>query len=143
MDVEKLRSTSTPLFEPYLPSFPINLLPSHISSGTTTSTPEATRKNGARPLPRNPAQLYHPPPPPEGKDYGTSTPALQVATLSIEGMSCAACVAVIENGISKHVSGIKSTKISLIMEAGVFEFDPTMTSEAELIDTIESFGFEV
>lgn len=70
-------------------------------------------------------------------------PASATATsiISIEGMTCGACVASIEEGI-ESIDGVLKASVSLVTERGSIEYDTTKTSPEEIIERVESCGFE-
>lgn len=60
--------------------------------------------------------------------------------LSITGMTCANCSGRIERVVGKK-PGIYRAHVNLASKKGMFEYNPTVTSEAEIIQTIEKTGF--
>lgn len=68
-------------------------------------------------------------------------PLLSVITIHIEGMTCTSCVQSIEGMISQK-KGVMSAQVSLTDHSGVFEYDPVLTTPAELREAIEDMGFD-
>ncbi|EDV18697.1 uncharacterized protein TRIADDRAFT_34800, partial [Trichoplax adhaerens] len=62
--------------------------------------------------------------------------------LYIEGMSCASCVAKIENQVNK-LDGVHSTAVTLLSKKGVVEFDETKITNVEIAKQVEKLGFDV
>ncbi|GAA5889021.1 hypothetical protein JCM5296_002776 [Sporobolomyces johnsonii] len=67
--------------------------------------------------------------------------AIETAQLKVEGMTCGACVASIENGL-KDQAGITSIKVALLAERAVVEYDPTLWTPEKIAEEIEDMGFE-
>ena len=63
-------------------------------------------------------------------------------SLSISGMSCAACAARIEKGLSK-IEGVKQANVNLAVEKATVEFDDQVASDEQLRATIRKLGYEV
>ncbi|GAA5989215.1 hypothetical protein JCM10908_001211 [Rhodotorula pacifica] len=63
------------------------------------------------------------------------------STLSVQGMTCGACVASIENGLSSQ-KGIASVKVALLAEKAVIDYDPQVWTPEKLAEEIEDMGFE-
>ncbi|GAA5914568.1 hypothetical protein JCM8208_001206 [Rhodotorula glutinis] len=68
-------------------------------------------------------------------------PTVQTVQLKVEGMTCGACVASIENGL-KSQDGIASIKVALLAERAVVEYDPALWTPEKLAEEIEDMGFE-
>lgn len=62
------------------------------------------------------------------------------AELRIQGMSCAACAARIENRLSK-VEGVHLAQVNLLTEQAALEYDPELTDVNTLVEHIERLGF--
>jgi len=62
--------------------------------------------------------------------------------IGVTGMTCAACSATIERSLNKR-EGVNSAVVSLATNEAVVTFDPTLISESELVDAIESVGYDV
>jgi len=63
-------------------------------------------------------------------------------TFKITGMSCANCAIRIEHTLGKK-QGVRSARVNLAMENAVVEYDKTLLSPGDLINTIESLGYGV
>ncbi|MFX1512628.1 MAG: heavy metal translocating P-type ATPase [Promethearchaeota archaeon] len=61
--------------------------------------------------------------------------------LSISNMTCASCVATIENAVGE-IQGVKSVAVNLTTEKAHVSFDPEATSADEIISTIERVGYD-
>jgi len=61
--------------------------------------------------------------------------------LKISGMSCAACSAKIERKLNK-VEGVVNATVNLATERAKIEFDFSKVKSADLINTVESLGYE-
>jgi Cu+-exporting ATPase len=75
-------------------------------------------------------------------------PGVQLAVFNVKGMSCAACVASIENNL-KSRPGIVSVTVSLLAERAEVRYDKTVVNEQGrpldescIIDYIETLGFD-
>ncbi len=62
-------------------------------------------------------------------------------TIPISGMHCASCAQTIE-GALKKAPGIKEASVNLATEKAYVTYDPNVTSENEVIATINSTGYE-
>ncbi|MGQ9694455.1 MAG: heavy metal translocating P-type ATPase [Thermodesulfobacteriota bacterium] len=62
--------------------------------------------------------------------------------LPIRGMTCASCVARIENGLSK-LNGIIEAKVNLATEKASIIFNPTQVHLLDLVNSINALGYEV
>ncbi|ANB15279.1 Cu(2+)-transporting P-type ATPase CCC2 [Sugiyamaella lignohabitans] len=62
-------------------------------------------------------------------------------TLSIEGMTCGACVASITSSL-EGMNGIESASVSLITERAVVIFDKLVTDDKSIKEKIEDCGFD-
>jgi len=60
--------------------------------------------------------------------------------LSVVGMTCASCVAVIEKTLAK-VPGVHAATVNLATEAATIEFDPIAVGPDELIEAIKKAGY--
>ncbi|GJJ71576.1 P-type Cu+ transporter [Entomortierella parvispora] len=63
------------------------------------------------------------------------------AQLSIQGMTCASCVASIERAM-QGTPGLVSIKVALLAERATVEYIPSLTSPKDLADLIDDIGFE-
>jgi P-type Cu+ transporter len=59
----------------------------------------------------------------------------------ITGMTCAACVNSVE-GILTKLPGVKRAVIALTTSQGEVEYDPTVISKDEIVNSIEDAGFD-
>lgn len=66
---------------------------------------------------------------------------LHRAELGIQGMTCAACVARVERGLSK-VPGVEQANVNLATEKASVVFDPTATTLEDLIGKVRALGYE-
>jgi len=62
--------------------------------------------------------------------------------IGVSGMTCAACSATIERSLNKR-EGVNIAVVSLATNEAVVTFDPTLINESELVDAIESVGYDV
>lgn len=62
------------------------------------------------------------------------------ATLSIEGMSCAACSARIERKLS-GMDGVLEAKVNLATERATVQYDPKKVRLSDLVSAVESLGY--
>ncbi len=62
-------------------------------------------------------------------------------SLTINGMSCAACAAKIEKKLNK-LEGVKTAAVNLAAEKAVVEFESSKIKAFELIKTIETLGYK-
>ena len=63
-------------------------------------------------------------------------------SFSITGMSCAACAARIEKGLSK-LEGVKQANVNFAVEKATVEFDDTQTDSVKIIETVKKLGYDV
>ncbi len=61
-------------------------------------------------------------------------------TLSIRGMTCAACAAIIEKALSR-VEGVEKASVNLAAETAVVAFDPTLLGADEIVGIIRDTGY--
>jgi len=61
-------------------------------------------------------------------------------TIAIEGMSCASCVARVENGL-RDCSGVDSVAVNFATEQALVEFTPSQITLHDLANTITSLGY--
>lgn len=62
-------------------------------------------------------------------------------TLSISGMTCAACSSRVERGLTQ-AAGVLAASVNLATEKATVEFDPGSTSIAALISRVRELGYE-
>ncbi len=63
-------------------------------------------------------------------------------SIPIEGMTCASCVARVENSISK-IEGIKNVSVNLATEKATFEIDKTQTNLNQVRESVEDAGYRI
>ncbi|MFC4354859.1 heavy metal translocating P-type ATPase [Chryseomicrobium palamuruense] len=66
--------------------------------------------------------------------------AYETANLAVEGMTCAACSARIEKGLTK-MDGVSQATVNLAMETAQIKYNPSAISAQELIEKIEKLGY--
>ncbi|KAF9586440.1 hypothetical protein BGW38_005049 [Lunasporangiospora selenospora] len=71
----------------------------------------------------------------------SSSSLTKTAQISIKGMTCASCVASIENSL-KDVPGLVSIKVALLAERATVEFDETLLSASDIAARIDDIGFD-
>ncbi|CAN5496982.1 heavy metal translocating P-type ATPase [soil metagenome] len=69
-------------------------------------------------------------------------PLAGVATLPIEGMTCASCVRRVEKALAA-VPGVSSANVNLATENASVEFDPTVVTLIQLDEAVERAGYHV
>ena len=67
---------------------------------------------------------------------------IQKEALKIAGMSCAACAARIEKGLSK-LEGVRSANVNFAMERAAVEFDNALVDKGKLEGVVEKLGYTV
>ncbi|KAF9098509.1 hypothetical protein BGX23_006108 [Mortierella sp. AD031] len=70
-----------------------------------------------------------------------SSHSVRTAQLSVQGMTCASCVASIERSL-KHAPGLVSIKVALLAERATIEYIEGQTTPRAIADQIEEIGFE-
>ncbi|KAF9172737.1 hypothetical protein BGX21_005804 [Mortierella sp. AD011] len=70
-----------------------------------------------------------------------SNQSIKTAQLSIQGMTCASCVASIERSL-KGEPGLISIKVALLAERATIEYIEGQTTPREIADKIDEIGFE-
>eukprot|EP00124_Ichthyophonus_hoferi_P004977 Ihof_evm1s629 gene=Ihof_evmTU1s629 len=71
-----------------------------------------------------------------------TTAPQSIATYQVGGMTCASCVANIEDGLS-DIKGINSISVNLVTEKAIVKFIPSATLTIESIrETIENMGYD-
>ncbi len=74
----------------------------------------------------------------------TPVPAPAPATtieIPVGGMTCAACQAGIQRALKKS-PGVRDASVSLMLQNATVEFDPTLTTPAQLVDVIRDTGYD-
>lgn len=69
------------------------------------------------------------------------SPALKTTRLSVEGMTCAACVAALESALQR-LPGVLSVNVSLMTAQAVVQHDPAVVGGDALAAAIDDAGFE-
>ncbi|MGB3541848.1 cation transporter, partial [Rubrivirga sp.] len=64
------------------------------------------------------------------------------ATLSIEGMTCAACSGRVERSLSA-LEGVETASVNLVTERATVAYDPEQVTPSELAETVEGAGYDV
>src|SRR5690625_1771344 len=72
-----------------------------------------------------------------GKDMAT-----EESTLQISGMTCTACAASIEKGISK-IDGVEKANVNFALERTTVVYDPNKTNVEEFKEKVKDLGYEV
>jgi Cu+-exporting ATPase len=67
---------------------------------------------------------------------------MQTQTLSVGGMSCAACSARVERVVGK-MEGVTSVSVNLAAEKATVVFDPRIVDLSAIQDAITNAGYEV
>ena len=62
--------------------------------------------------------------------------------LSVNGMHCASCIASIEKGLSA-LHGVKKANVNFATEKATVEFDGSLVSSQDLVETIQKLGYRV
>ncbi len=71
---------------------------------------------------------------------GTAMAAMQTATLSVPGMTCAACPITIKKALSK-VEGVEQVEVSYKLRQAVVQFDDAKTSLESLTEATTNVGY--
>ncbi len=79
-------------------------------------------------------------PSPTEKGTGTARTRSQSLTVPIEGMSCASCVAKIEQGL-QATPGVTRASVNLATEKAAVDFRPDQVSRDRILETIRSLGY--
>lgn len=74
-------------------------------------------------------------------DNAAAAPAEEQATLQITGMTCSACAARIEKGISR-MEGVSRANVNLALEQASVGFDPKVVSVPKIEEKIRSLGYD-
>ncbi|MDD3473960.1 MAG: heavy metal-associated domain-containing protein, partial [Syntrophaceae bacterium] len=64
------------------------------------------------------------------------------ASLQIKGMSCAACVRRVENGLTS-VEGIGQASVNFVTQKATLDYDPEAVSIEDIKNKIDELGYEV
>ncbi|KAG2378329.1 hypothetical protein C9374_008472 [Naegleria lovaniensis] len=76
-----------------------------------------------------------------GNDGAEHTSPNKKCVVSIDGMSCASCVAKIEKAVKK-LPGVSTAVVNLIMQKGDITYDDSLITEQEIVKKIESLGYK-
>lgn len=71
----------------------------------------------------------------------TALPGERQATLQITGMTCSACAARIEKGLSR-MDGVTHANVNLALEQATVGYDPNVSGIPQIEDKIRSLGFD-
>ncbi|TAJ08595.1 MAG: heavy metal translocating P-type ATPase [Nitrospirae bacterium] len=115
---------------------------------TFEADPEAVLARGHQPMvPGVPVQLVTLTPrrpKPEsgsGQQPAAAKSAAETLTIPIEGMSCASCVAKIEQGLGA-LRGVTKASVNLATEQATVDYLPAVVSPADIHQTISSLGYK-
>ncbi|PYH42079.1 Cu(2+)-transporting P-type ATPase CCC2 [Aspergillus saccharolyticus JOP 1030-1] len=75
------------------------------------------------------------------QDLAGSKPPMMVTTVSIDGMTCGACTASIQNAFN-GVDGLVQFNISLLAERAILVHDPSTLPVQKILSTIDDAGFD-
>ncbi|MBI3978303.1 MAG: heavy metal translocating P-type ATPase, partial [Chloroflexi bacterium] len=64
------------------------------------------------------------------------------ATLPVEGMTCASCVAHVEKGL-RRVDGVRSASVNLATNRATVAYDPRRVQLADLLASVRDVGYDV
>ncbi len=71
-----------------------------------------------------------------------TAPLLAEATLSVGGMTCAACVGRVEKALAR-VDGVEAAAVNLVTERASVRYDPDRVTPADLAAAVERTGYDV
>jgi len=66
---------------------------------------------------------------------------LRLTTIGIDGMTCSSCSGTVENAL-KSAKGVKSANVNLTTNTALVSYDSLLSSTKDLVDEIESVGFD-
>jgi len=66
---------------------------------------------------------------------------MKVLQLTINGISCAACISTIENSLNK-TNGISNVAINLLLKTAKINYEPSLISSQEIINQINRLGYD-
>ncbi len=75
-------------------------------------------------------------------DAAVDRQGLVTVTLTVQGMSCAACVARVEKTL-KQLSGVTGVHVNLLTGKAVVEYHPGGAGIAEMVNAVRDLGYEV
>ncbi len=73
---------------------------------------------------------------------GTAEASLSETSLSVGGMTCAACVGRVERALA-GVAGVESAAVNLVTERATVRYDPARVTPAALAEAVERTGYDV
>src|ERR1039458_5998265 len=73
-------------------------------------------------------------------ESGAAGPATARATLTVKGMTCAACQSFVQRTLETH-AGVRGAVVNLMMENATVEYDPLLVSPQQLAAAINSTGY--
>ena len=79
--------------------------------------------------------------PPTRIDLPAAVSSPVLLRLSISGMTCGACAATISRALQSQ-AGVLSASVNLLMEKADIRYDGSLTTTAQLLQTIDDIGFE-
>src|ERR1035438_3826443 len=79
--------------------------------------------------------------PPGRPESGAAGPATARATLTVKGMTCAACQSFVQRTLETQ-AGVRGAAVNLMMENATVEYDPLLVSPQQLAAAIDSTGYE-
>ncbi|KAG0199118.1 hypothetical protein BGX28_007545 [Mortierella sp. GBA30] len=126
----KIDTTTSSLQNIPSPKTPIPSSEQQPSSVQADSSPMASK---------HPLEPSHTPLP-QSTDH-SSCQSIRTAQLSIQGMTCASCVASIEKSL-ENAPGLVSVKVALLAERATIKYIEGQTSPREIADKIDEIGFE-
>ncbi|MBU0457457.1 MAG: heavy metal translocating P-type ATPase [Nanoarchaeota archaeon] len=66
---------------------------------------------------------------------------MKQTTIKISGMHCQSCVTILDKALNKE-KGVKSANVNFSTEKAAIEFDPQITNEQNLLQTIKNKGYQ-
>src|SRR5947208_12217269 len=70
----------------------------------------------------------------------TALDATSSASLSVQGMTCASCVARIERGLKK-LPGVADAAVNLATERATVQYDPSQVSVDDMLRKVSDLGY--
>jgi Cu+-exporting ATPase len=65
---------------------------------------------------------------------------LRKVTLSVTGMTCAACARRVEKALSR-ADGVRAANVNLAAESAMVEYDPAFAGPGKLVAAVEGAGY--
>ena len=75
-----------------------------------------------------------------GHEAAESSVSPERVTIPVTGMTCAACQSFVQRTLASQV-GVQDAAVNLMMHNATVTFDPSVTSVATLVDTIQATGY--